>query len=345
MNFLACDLGGTKVLLGIYEKLNSSRIPKLVIKEKYVSNEWDSFYSILDDFLKKQSLDISTLKSACFAIAGPVKGDNCKLTNLPWNISRIELKSKLKINSVELINDFAVLIYGIPFLDKNQFQTIQMGDESVVNNKKLHTIVGAGTGLGISRGLINSDIIEVLSSEGGHIEFAPKTLKEWELKVWLKDFLNLERISYERIISGEGLCNIAKWRFSYPDAMNHSFQKILNESKTSKKTQKKLASEICKFSGKGDSLLREIENIWLWNYASYLGDVALHELCFGGLWISGGTAPKHFKNFKSNSFLKHFSDKGRYKDILKSIPVKVILDEEFGLFSAACRAKMLLKTT
>ena len=79
-----------------------------------------------------------------------------------------------------MINDFAVLIYGIPFLDKNQFQTIQMGDESVVNNKKLHTIVGAGTGLGISRGLINSDIIEVLSSEGGHIEFAPKTQKEWE---------------------------------------------------------------------------------------------------------------------------------------------------------------------
>jgi len=95
MNFLACDIGGTKVLLGIYEKLNSSRIPKLVLKEKYFSNEWDSFYSILDDFFKKQSLDISTLKSACFAIAGPVKGDNCKLTNLPWNISRVELKNKL----------------------------------------------------------------------------------------------------------------------------------------------------------------------------------------------------------------------------------------------------------
>ena len=32
------------------------------------------------------------------------------------------------------------------------------------------------------------------------------------------------------------------------------------------------------------------------------------------------------------------------QDILKAIPLKVILDEEFGLFSAACRAKMLLKT-
>ena len=59
---------------------------------------------------------------------------------------------------------------------------------------------------------------------------------------------------------------------------------------------------------------------------------------------AGGTASKHFKNFKSDLCLKQFLDKGRLKDILKTKPVKVILDEEFGLFSAACRANMLLKT-
>ena len=100
MNFLACDLGGTKTLLGVYEKLNNSNIPKLLFKEKYFSNEWDSLYSILDDFIKKKSLDISTLKSACFAIAGPIKDDSCKLTNLPWNISKVELKNRIKLNSV-----------------------------------------------------------------------------------------------------------------------------------------------------------------------------------------------------------------------------------------------------
>jgi len=42
--------------------------------------------------------------------------------------------------------------------------------------------------------------------------------------------------------------------------------------------------------------------------------------------------------------MKQFFDKGRLKDILKSIPLKVILDEDFGLFSAACREKMILKT-
>jgi len=40
--------------------------------------------------------------------------------------------------------------------------------------------------------------------------------------------------------------------------------------------------------------------------------------------------------------LKQFSNKGRLKDIVKTIPIRIILDEEFGLHSAACRAKMLL---
>ena len=105
--------------------------------------------------------------------------------------------------------------------------------------------------------------------------------------------------------------------------------------------RKELPQEICNLSNLGDKIMIQVERIWLDAYASLLGDVALQELCYGGLWISGGTAPKHFINFKSGLFMKQFSDKGRLKDILKNIPVNVILDEEFGLFSAACRAKML----
>ena len=109
--------------------------------------------------------------------------------------------------------------------------------------------------------------------------------------------------------------------------------------------RKELPEKICNLSNQGDTLMMEVQKIWLDAYASLLGDVALQELCFGGLWISGGTAPKHLRNFKSDLFMKQFFDKGRLKDILKTIPLRVILDEEFGLFSAACRAKMLLITT
>ncbi|MBO8233506.1 glucokinase [Prochlorococcus marinus XMU1419] len=343
MNFLACDLGGTKVLLGIFEKVINDDSPKLLYKKKYLSSEWDSFELILEDFLKKECKNIPHPSSACFAVAGPLSNNNAKIINLSWNISGNVLKNQFNFKSCELINDFAVQIYGIPFLKENQYSTIQNGNLYEGTNNDLHAIVGAGTGLGIARGIISENKVKVLASEGGHVEYSPKSKLEWELKIWLKKSLNIERISCERIVSGNGLSRIAEWRLSKSDAENHPLQKYFEGMKISDDLRKELPEKICNFSKKGDQLMIEVERIWLGAYASLLGDVALQELCFGGLWISGGTASKHFKNFKSDLFMKQFFDKGRLKDILKRIPIKVILDEEFGLFSAACRAKMLLK--
>jgi len=342
MNFLACDLGGTKVLLGIFEKEINDDSPKLICKKKYISSDWDSFDLILEDFLKNECKNITHPSSACFAVAGPLSNNRAKIMNLPWNISGNNLKNKFKFEQCELINDFAVQIYGIPFLKENQYSTIQNGVITEGANKDFHTIVGAGTGLGIARGMISGKKVNVLASEGGHVEYSPKSKLEWELKIWLKNCLKVERISCERIISGTGLSRIAEWRLSKPDAQNHPLQKYIKEIKISDSARKELPEKICNLSKEGDQQMIEVERIWLGAYASLLGDVALQELCFGGLWISGGTAPKHFKNFKSDLFMKQFFDKGRLKDILKTIPMKVILDEEFGLFSAACRAKMLL---
>jgi len=344
MNFLACDLGGTKVLLGIFERVINDDSPKLLFKKKYISSDWDSFELILEDFLKNECKNITYPSSACFAVAGPLSNNKAKIINLSWNISGNALQEKFNFKRCELINDFAVQIYGIPYLKNNQYSTIQNGSNIQRANEDLHTIVGAGTGLGIARGIISGRRVKVLASEGGHVEYSPKSNLEWELKIWLKNYLKVERISCERIVSGSGLSRIAEWRLSKPDAQNHPLQKFLKEIKISDDLRKELPEKICKLSKEGDKLMIEVERIWLGTYASLLGDVALQELCFGGLWISGGTAPKHFKNFKSDLFMKQFFDKGRLKDILKTIPVKVILDEEFGLFSAACRAKMILKT-
>ncbi len=343
MNFLACDLGGTKVLLGIFERvINDS--PKLLFKKKYISSDWDSFELILEDFLKNECKNIAHPSSACFAVAGPLANNSAKIMNLSWNISGNKLKNKFKFEQCELINDFAVQIYGIPFLKKSQYSTIQNGSHSEGANNDLHAIVGAGTGLGIARGLISGKKVKVLASEGGHVEYSPKSKLEWELKIWLMNYLKVERISCERIISGTGLSRIAEWRLSKPDAHNHPLQKYIKKIKIFDAARKELPEIICNLSKEGDQLMIEVERIWLGAYASLLGDVALQELCFGGLWISGGTASKHFKNFKSDLFLRQFFDKGRLKDILRRIPMNIILDEEFGLFSAACRAKMLLKT-
>jgi len=89
MNFLACDLGGTKVLLGIFEKDRNNNSPKLIFKKKYISSDWGSFELILEDFLKNECKNITHPSSACFAVAGPLSNNNAKIINLSWNISGI----------------------------------------------------------------------------------------------------------------------------------------------------------------------------------------------------------------------------------------------------------------
>ena len=59
MNFLACDLGGTKVLLGIFKKEVNTCTPNLILKKKYVSSDWGSLDIILEDFLKNECKNIN----------------------------------------------------------------------------------------------------------------------------------------------------------------------------------------------------------------------------------------------------------------------------------------------
>ena len=339
MNLLACDLGGTKVLLGLYET-NEYNSPKLLIKQKYNSSEWNSFCDILDDFFNYHNLETSSL-FACFAIAGAIKNDSAKITNLSWNLSSAELKKKYNFIKLEIINDFAVQIYGIPYLNKSQFKTVNNNNYISTNNKYFHTIVGAGTGLGISRGIISQTCIEILPSEGGHIEFSPRSQEEWEFKEWLKNYLQIKRVSSERVLSGEGLYFLAKWKLEKSNLIKHPLMKTISEASEKIELRKKLPSLICETANLKDSLMKEVVKLWLNSYASFLGDVALHELCYGGLWISGGTAPKHLQYFLSDTFMKHFLNNGRLNNIVKNIPVRIIIDEQFGMYSAACRANML----
>ena len=104
MNFLACDLGGTKVILGIFSQDSNFDYPKLILKERYISSEWDSFDLILEDFLNNKIKDIDYPLSACFAVAGPVKNNTAKIINLKWNISSKLLISNFKFKSCELVN-------------------------------------------------------------------------------------------------------------------------------------------------------------------------------------------------------------------------------------------------
>ncbi|WP_269624512.1 glucokinase [Prochlorococcus marinus] len=338
MNLLAGDLGGTKTILAVYSNEN---YPKKLFKKHYKSLEWKSFYSIFEDFIKHLPENISLPEYVCIGVAGPINGQKVKITNLGWDIDIEELSKLSKINNIELINDFSVLIYGIPFFKKSQYEVIQGTlNTEYKTNQKLVAIIGAGTGLGMSRGLITPTNIFIFPSEGGHREFSPRTENEWELIKWLKIKLNIQRVSIERIVSGTGLGMIARWKLDDPINENHPLQKTLKKIDNDKSAFTDLPALVWEKATNGDKLMSEALRIWLNAYGSAAGDLALQELCTSGLWISGGTAAKNLDGINSSNFLNAFSNKGRFQSYLKEIPLIVLKDPEATLFSSACRARL-----
>ena len=342
MNLLAGDLGGTKTILAIYSNEN---YPKKLFEKYYISSEWKSFYSIFEDFIKHLPDHISLPQYGSIGVAGPIQNQEVKITNLGWDIESKKLSLLSKINNIELINDFSVLIYGIPFFNRNQYEVIQGTlNSDYKNNQKLIAIIGAGTGLGMSRGLITPKSISIFPSEGGHREFSPRTENEWALVKWLKKKLNIQRISIERIVSGTGLGMIARWKLDDPINESHPLQMILKNMDSEKSDSTDLPALVWEKAKNGDKLMTEALQLWLNAYGSAAGDLALQELCSSGLWIAGGTAAKNLDGINSSNFLNAFSNKGRFQSYLKEIPLVVLKDKEATLFSSACRARLIAES-
>ena len=88
MNLLAGDLGGTKTILAVYSNDN---YPKKLFEKYYISSEWESFYSIFEDFFKHLPDHISLPEYGCIGVAGPIKDQKVTITNLGWDIETEEL--------------------------------------------------------------------------------------------------------------------------------------------------------------------------------------------------------------------------------------------------------------
>ena len=60
-----------------------------------------------------------------------------------------------------------------------------------------------------------------------------------------------------------------------------------------------------------------------------------------GVYVGGGIAPKILPALESGRFLDAFRDKPPMADLLATIPIRVILNEQAGLVGAAVHAAAL----
>ncbi|HEY6085635.1 MAG TPA: glucokinase [Nitrospira sp.] len=343
---LAGDIGGTKTHLALYqwdrERTDSIR------SESFHSADYASLEEMLEEFLipPKPATSIDEINdpagfkahhtvdqepfridAACFGIAGPVIQNHSETTNLPWVVDGAAIGKRFDIPKVQLLNDLEATAHGLLLLRPDELYTLNAGAPPAY--RQALALIAAGTGLGESILFWDGTQYRPMPSEGGHADFAPNNDVEIELLRHVRS--QYLHVSYERVLSGPGI---------------HAIYEYLRDTKKNEPTwlAEKIAAgdpaaEIAEAGLKGQAeIAKQTLDLFASIYGAEAANLALKALALNGVYIGGGIAPKLLAKLKDGTFMKAFTNKGRYKRLLSKIPVHVILNDRTGLIGAAATA-------
>jgi glucokinase len=248
-------------------------------------------------------------------VAGPVVDGEIQFTNNSWRVSEGELFVAFEFQFVRLINDFAAQALAAPLLPADTLRRI--GPDIQGADFAPLVVMGAGTGFGAA-GLARSERGDVeVAGEGGHGAFAP--VDETEIEILRILSRRFGRTSIERILSGPGLFNLYG---------------ALAELRGTPAT---LADEaaVTAAAERGDALASETLDRFCAILGSVAGDLALTYGARGGVFISGGLAPRMADRLETGDFRRRFEAKGRMSGFMAQIPTTLIQHPYAALVGAA----------
>lgn len=350
---LAGDIGGTKTILALFDWKHERVEP--MRERTFASADFESLEEVIDEFLKPLETPTPAptddeptpeaaestsptqegppvIETACFGVAGPIIENRCKTTNLPWVVDGAALATHLKAGQVRLLNDLEATAYGLLVLRPDEFVVLNAGAARPTQPTAAMALIAAGTGLGEAILYGDGATYHPMPSEGGHASFAPTSDLEIDLLRHLRS--SYLHVSYERVLSGAGL---------------HAIYEFLRDTKRTEPTWLAerikvgdAAAVVAEVGLAGQSeLCQQALDLFASIYGAEAGNLALKALALNGLYVGGGIAPKLIPKLKDGTFMRAFVAKGRYKNLLNAIPVRVIMNPKTALLGAASVAAQL----
>ncbi len=319
MRILCGDIGGTKTRLAICETDTTG--VRIAQQRDYPSAAYGSLEAPLDEFLAGVG---APCDAACFAVAGPVQGQCCQTTNLPWTVVAAALASHLGIERLRLLNDLEAAAWGIAGLSEADTYRIQAGEPDPQGNR---SVIAAGTGLGEAGLYWDGQRHRPFASEGGHADFAPADEREYRLLQYLAT--GLDHVSWERVVSGMGIVSIHAFLCEY---RGREAPPTLRQEMASGDP----AAAISRAAIQGTCpLCRETLELFLTLYGREAGNQALKLMATGGVFLAGGIAPKLLGLLRGPTFLQAFCAKGRMEPLMRRMPVHLVLNDRVPILGAA----------
>ena len=313
---LLADIGGTHARFACL-KLDDP-VPQLI--GVYAADTCPSFDAVMAQLrtsIEQLNLSLGRLARICLAVAANPSADEIVLTNNAWRFNRIELSETLGCADIRVVNDFAAVARSLPLLRPED--TVQIGGGEAQAGGVM-VAIGPGTGTGVAS-LILDGVGEplVVPGEGGHVDFAPVGDIEIAVLQYLRG--QFERVSIERLLSGDGILNLYRAlcdihgrgiTLSTPEAVGKAAQ------------------------AHSDTMAAEAMAVFFAVLGSVAGDLALTLGARGGLYIAGGIVPRYIELLRHSQFRSRFESKGRFAGYNAGIPSFVVTHPNPGLLGVAC---------
>ncbi len=276
--------------------------------------DYPGIFDAIKDYLSRIGVTAPPQKGA-IAVACPVTGDEVKLTNSPWRFSIDDLRRKLSMPGLVVLNDFAALALALPHLSGDDLIQIGGGEPAIDSTK---IVLGPGTGLGAALLIPSQKGWLPAATEAGHATLpAYNGFEEKVVGELRKEF---GHVSYERLISGPGLINLYG-TISRLEGLSASANSPGDITEASIRDADPLAQKT------------------LEQFFQFLGtaaaDLALSAGARGGVYLAGGILPDLVDPLHNSGFRARFEDKGRFSSYLSAIPSYLIVREQPALFGLA----------
>jgi len=309
---IAVDIGGTNARFCIAH-IEQGRPPELGAVHKYKVNDYPGLADAWQAFARDMGGALPA--RAVIALAGPVNRTPIKLTNSHWIVDPAALETRLSLERVLLVNDFAAMAHGVAVMPRDELCHL-FGPDTGLPGQGAITVIGPGTGLGVAA-ISRQDGTRVLATEGGHIGFAPVDEVDDALLAWLRR--QYGRVSAERIVSGPGLNALCR-------ALGALDGKDAGDRDDGALWQAALA-------GEDDLAARALRRLCR-SYGSVAGDLALAHGA-SCVVLAGGLTGRMKEAPDFGIFHEYFVAKGRHQPLMEDVPVYFADHPDAGLFGAA----------
>ena len=305
---LVGDIGGTNSRFGLVEP-GSTRIRDIEVLK---NNNFGSLEESISTYVKLKGLTHTA--AAAIAVAGPIEGETVGLTNRNWTFTRQSLRKAALAKTFRLLNDFEALALSLPHLEGDDI--VQIGGETPPK-PSVKIVLGPGTGLGMATlAPLPGGGWMALPGEVGHITLPVVTRDEYD---W-REKMTKPGVPFESedAITGGGL--LLMYRAIAEKPAQQTPEEVLQAA----------------LAGTDAAAVKTLDQFITW-LARIAGDAAMTMQARGGVYLAGGIAPSIVEKLKSGSFRTNFQEKGRLAQVMRPIPVYVIVDR-FPAFKGCAAA-------